>query len=235
MRTIILKIFTRPDSNYKDYIKGFDVTSVKVGNLKDPEKIKNKISQAKAIYYTEAERAAPYSPLTGEIMAIVLWDSEKGYSYMVGDEAEILNTFYEYFKGVDIFGSGYIIGWNIKRFDIPFLIKRAWYNRVPFVSLIDRNGNAIPEVIDLKEVWSLNDPENSDTIEQVHKFLTGQSVDLSKLSQSVKKASNIIDQKTAVIDFLNTYITMCKGIWDNMHWTKIRNELEEIFRGLINK
>lgn len=72
-----------------------------------------------------------------------------------GTEHEILTNAFKLITGLTKHGSK-LLGHNIKRFDIPFLCKRAFINRIEVPSALqvwDRKPWEIP-VVDTSELWS---------------------------------------------------------------------------------
>ncbi len=151
----------------------FGPASVKLGNIKDPVKIEAKIKEAEAKhrdaaekYASDLEKAEPaywagildraaLSAITGEVLAI-------GYSGQVdkiqavgGDktEATILAGFWEqYGKARKV--NRKLMGWNIKGFDIPFLVQRSYIAGVPVPStVLDPRGYLDQTFVDLSETW----------------------------------------------------------------------------------
>lgn len=119
----------------------FDPDNVKLGAMKDPEKIAAKIeverekqvkAEDKAIQ-TAIDKAA-LSPETGQILCIG-WHDDGLTTIMGGDpkaEKLMLELFWR--SVVEFRGAGYEFwGWNSAGFDLPFIVKRSW-----------RQGIAIP-------------------------------------------------------------------------------------------
>lgn len=128
----------------------FNSESVKLGNIKDPEKIKAKIVEAsvkhgeacknherlseehyKAWVEAEIDRAA-LSAITGEILAIGYkgdGSTEIDLSYK-SSEKEVIRKFWSVYD--EQYSGGYtLVGHNIFNFDLPFLVRRSWLLGVP--------------------------------------------------------------------------------------------------------
>lgn len=128
----------------------FDPSSVKTGNLKDPDKIAAKVAEAKqahaaacasikqrreqaaADYFAAFEGKAALSAITGRVLAIGIYVSE----YRQGsielwtvakdhDEASLIGDFFRVADNALNRGES-IVGHNIHGFDLPFLVRRAW-------------------------------------------------------------------------------------------------------------
>lgn len=148
----------------------FDEKAVKLGNTKDPAKVKAKIEEARTKHTQEIAdwqknsdedqkefmSKAALSPVTGQVLAIGLFVPECGGRVM-GDqmtEEVLLDDFWRYFERCRLTGTK-LIGFNSHRFDLPFLIRRSWALgvRVPSGLLVQGRfwANCF---IDLMQVWS---------------------------------------------------------------------------------
>lgn len=131
-------------------LPAFDRDSVKLGNLKDPEKIKAKVDEAEA---TWRDRLA-LSPLTGRVLAIGYMELGEEPGILVGkDESEkdMLRCFWDlWLKSKHELH----VGFNIFGFDLPYLFRRSLLNgvRVPN-GAIDRRGYWHESFCDLLNVW----------------------------------------------------------------------------------
>lgn len=137
-------IETGPSEEIAKYIAPyptFDPASVKVGNLKDEEKIAEKIQNAEKLhnqgrepyYDSETKKLLTKSYASRvEAIGINITDlNNKTENYILsGDESHILSTFWgmlTQFNGM--FLDRVICGWNIKEFDFPFIVQRSWRYR----------------------------------------------------------------------------------------------------------
>jgi hypothetical protein len=154
----------------------FDPYSVKIGNLKDPVKIEEKIESARFAHAAEkanverrlAEHATNWhercalSPVTGTIVAIgAKRDSSNEGTYISlvdeeFDERDLIQWAWNQFA--DVGGVPYI-GHNIFGFDLPFLVRRSWLLEIDVPASI-RNGRYwSPIFIDLMEQWGCGSRE----------------------------------------------------------------------------
>lgn len=91
-------------------------------NIKDPVKIAAKIEEKQKAFI---ERAA-LSPLSSTILAVGLWCDDGVKTMLHGeDEADLIRKTWDALTDHGAFTRN-VIGWNVKRFDFPFLIKRSW-------------------------------------------------------------------------------------------------------------
>ena len=123
----------------------WDPSSVKVGNLKDSEKIHEKIEQAKAAhqasvdsfmdrvvaaekaYWSDVTSKAALSALTGQVLAIG-YKSERGMRLdcVAEDKSEkvLLDWFWSTYQAMRE-SDRHLAGFNIREFDIPFMAQRS--------------------------------------------------------------------------------------------------------------
>jgi len=135
-----------------DGAEEFDWSTVKLGNIKDPEKIKAKRAEAARDY----EDKKALSPMTGEILAIGIQDPSGYHAIHGDDEKGILKQFLPWLNN-ELFQQHYVCGWNLKGFDLPFIRHRAFLHGlghiVPSV-LYDNRGYEHSCIKDLMLIWS---------------------------------------------------------------------------------
>jgi hypothetical protein len=117
-------------------IELFCEDDVKLGNLKDPKKVAEKIAQAR----DGAIEKAALSPYTGEVLIIGLleresWDKPAHLTFLEGTEKEMIRALYMKLSDYTMKGkpdftitewSGH--GHYKTRFDMDFLTVRTWIN-----------------------------------------------------------------------------------------------------------
>lgn len=161
--------------------KDFDPASVKTGNMKDEAKIRDKIEDARKKFLETQEAAnqavccaqheqfdqlksrAALSPLTGRVLAIGIGyapdkvprvQTELFYMTDLINEAEVIQDFFDLAADL-IRNKGQLCGHNIKKFDMPFLIRRAYALgvHVPETIINDLNQYRPNYFIDTMLVW----------------------------------------------------------------------------------
>ncbi len=156
----------------------FDSANVKTGNIKDAQKIIEKIEQkrrehaqeqadlqlrieeARSEYFAKFKEKAPLHAHLGQILAA-------GYSNGTntsidgsidgGDEGRILIRWWDVYDTCEQQARS-IIGFNIFGFDLPFLCRRSWLLGIPVPFDVFDRGRWHPIFIDLAEVWRLRVP-----------------------------------------------------------------------------
>ncbi len=145
------------------------------GNIKDPLKIEAAIAEKRCSWF---ERAA-LSAVTGRVAMIGFRFTEEAEAKCLSlttptDHAEkvMLSSFWSEFQDA-ITGALPIIGFNIHRFDLPFLLRRSLALGVPVPRGAQpmRNGYFPDYVIDLMKVWQMGDREATITLDRLAKFL----------------------------------------------------------------
>lgn len=172
-----LKAIYQPldESTIEGVVTGdFDPNSVKVGNLKDPGKIQEKIDQAKANHESARANAAnviaaakrqhwqefvdraALSAITGRVLAIGYLATESGATLIDdgnGDESTLLANFWSKYSKCRSAGRK-MVGHNCLTFDVPFLARRAWLLGVDVPeTLLDRLKWLDPIFVDTMSLW----------------------------------------------------------------------------------
>lgn len=138
-----------PTAELEDRIPKFEAPA----NYKDEQKIAAYITQKRLDWI---ERAA-LDATTGKILAIGILDCREDgvekISTLAGDEAEIIAAFSSIVMQSG--GSGWpLVGWNIFGFDLPFILRRSWIQRVALPEWI-RSGRYWDSCfVDAMEVWA---------------------------------------------------------------------------------
>lgn len=125
----------------------FDESSVKYGNTKDPEKRQQKLDDAKAAHaaavakhdreveaarqqhWQEVVSKAALSATTGRVLAVGYQSPRSQVLDIDEDEAAMLTRFWQQVRRCAS-ERRMMVGHNIAGFDIPFMARRSWINRV---------------------------------------------------------------------------------------------------------
>lgn len=157
-----------PEPELRPFMPEFSAPS----NYKDPFKVELYIAESRKEWISKAA----LSPLTGRVIAIGYWIQKgRDHSVMLRIEPEIpdehllLTEFWELLRTQG--GQVQIVGFNIKRFDLPFLVRRSWKLGVPVPSGLIRRRYWSDEFVDLYEEWQLGDYQASISLDNLSKFL----------------------------------------------------------------
>lgn len=137
-------------------IPPFDPSQVKLGNIKNPDLIAEKIRTAEENHASDYIKNAALDALSGRVLAIgYRIEHQHPVVLHVSNEKDILVAFWHMLDSFE--RKPQMIGFNVKPFDLPFLIKRSWKHRVtvPYWIRSGRYWNDL--IVDLREVWQLGD------------------------------------------------------------------------------
>lgn len=152
-RTIALDIETGPlPVQAREFLRPTR-DSIKLGNAKDPVKVEAIIAEAMADF--EAGTKAALDAMSGEVLLVGIMDVATGEVIQLhGNEPETIAHAFEYLIHAHL-----VVGHNIAAFDLPFLIRRAWFHdmRVPSraIELVEhfRHG----DLFDTMREWGCGD------------------------------------------------------------------------------
>lgn len=133
MSAIVFDIETGPRP-WEEIEQYWDESSVKLGQLKDPAKIQEKIE----IERVEFLEKAALSPITGKVLAIGYRRADK---YLIDDRPEALQLKQFWQNAAKALGDRTtMVGHNIYGFDLPFLVRRSWVLGIPVpAGMIDKD------------------------------------------------------------------------------------------------
>jgi cell wall-associated NlpC family hydrolase len=174
-----------------DLMPDFDETEVKTGNLKDEAKIKEKITAAREAHERGWFEKAALSPVTGRVLCVgvvlpigevtvIGEDAGVEEADIVSDAMAWIDTIVHNIGG-DVTSSKFVIGHNIKGFDLPFLIRRAWALGVPVPRdlLMGRYWSDV--VIDTMERWGCGIHQERISLDSLARFFgVGQKSECGK-------------------------------------------------------
>jgi predicted PolB exonuclease-like 3'-5' exonuclease len=193
--TIIFDIETGPLPASELVIPPFDPSQVKLGNVKNPDLIAEKIQKAEENHAADYIRNAALDAISGQVLCIgyriehdqpaVLCSDADGEAAMLRQWWAALNDFQRQPK---------LVGFNIKAFDLPFLIRRSWRHRLtpPYWLRQGRYWNDL--IVDLREVWQLGDSRAHGSLSAISRHLglgekAGNGADFSNLWQTDREAA----------------------------------------------
>ncbi len=130
----------------------WDESAVKLGNLRDPFKVAEKLLEARTAFF---ERAA-LDPITGRVLAIGMQIPLCGWDLCgLDDERDLLVHFWWQVEAA-IASRLPIVGWNVHDFDLPFLIGRSRILGVNVPAGLRHGRYWSDLVVDLMKVWTLD-------------------------------------------------------------------------------
>jgi DNA polymerase elongation subunit (family B) len=176
-------------------IPAFNPADVKLGNTRDPDKIAERIRQAEENHVSDYIKNAALDAMSGQVLCIgyrlerdepaILSSDADGEAAMLRQWWELLNTWERQPR---------LIGFNVKSFDLPFLIKRSWKHRitVPYWIRHGRYWNDL--IVDLREVWQLGDNRAHGSLGAISRHLglgekSGSGADFANLWKTNRQAA----------------------------------------------
>lgn len=193
--TIIFDIETGPLPASELVIPPFDPSAVKLGNIKNPDLIAEKIQKAEESHAADYIKNAALDAISGQVLCIgyriehdqpaVLCADADGEAAMLRQWWAALNDFQRQPR---------IIGFNIKAFDLPFLIRRSWRHRLTPPSWLRQGRYWNDLIVDLREVWQLGDSRAHGSLGAISRHLglgekAGNGADFSALWQTDRQAA----------------------------------------------
>ena len=194
----------------------FDESEVKVGNIKDLEKIAIKVSDSRVSYERSWLKNSALRPETGHVLAIGLLATRKEDPPLFlhvhqTSEADVLLSFWDFLVSTQEATGQHFIGFAIFHFDLPFLIIRSRILgvQVPINLRVGRYFNAT-RFVDLQEEWlcgrSRNDTKCS--LDYVAKAL-----EVGEKSGSGDKFESLYSaDEGAALAYLENDLNLAKGI-----------------------
>lgn len=183
-----------PEAEILPLMPEFKPDEVKVGNIKDPDKISAKIAEARDTQKREFIDRAALNPMTAQVLAIGVMDCATGDTIVSADsEAKIISGFW---RSITREG-GYImpiIGFNVCLFDLPMLVKRSWRWNIPVPLSLRRGRYWSDAVLDLRDTWQMGDRQCHGSLDTISQFLgvgkkTGNGKDFAALLETDRAAA----------------------------------------------
>jgi hypothetical protein len=157
IKTNIFDIETSPRTDLViEFTKPFKRSDVKLGNIKDPEKVAAKMETAEADYWHKANDKCQLNPFTSEICAIgVHIDGAPDVALLDGSEIQILSKFWSLVAAHNSERWAYYTGSNNKSaFDPRHIICRSWVNGVSVPEgMVSEQGYLSRCFVDLAQVF----------------------------------------------------------------------------------
>jgi hypothetical protein len=169
MNKLVIDIETGalPEPILRGLCPAFNPDEVKLGNTKDPDKVAAKIAEAEASHFTDFSAKAALDARYGQVLAFGFMNFT-AETFSVGEqilheapitESQVVEFGLELIA--DTLTTKFVVGFNIKAFDLPFLIRRAWHHgvKVPKGIFTTWKGRVQwhDNFIDLRDVWQLGD------------------------------------------------------------------------------
>jgi len=144
--TIIFDIETiaLPEAEIRASLPPFNPDKVTLGNASKPETVERIIETARETYGDDIVKRGALDPrygrvaIAGMLTACVGEDDGKCSQHYQDDECALLECVWNELCAT----TADIIGFNIKLFDLPFLVKRSWIHSIPVPYSVFNPGRA---------------------------------------------------------------------------------------------
>lgn len=212
MSTLVFDIETGPlpEEEIRKQMPAFDPEAVKMGNIKDPEKRAQKLAEAKENYYVDAYRKAALNAWSGQVLAIGYCYLDKMDDVIVleGDEASIIDDFARVLRPVQ-----YVVGFNSKGFDLPFLARRAMKHRCIHLDEYLPDGRFYNSgYIDLMEKWQCGNRTEFISLDRMANFLGVETKDWLVSGKDFYKFFEDPETHHIAIEYLETDVRVTAKI-----------------------
>jgi len=206
MNKLIIDIETGalPESILRGLCPPFNPDEVKLGNTKDPEKVAAKVAEAEINHFTDFSAKAALDARYGQVLAFGFMNFT-AETFSVGEqilheapatEAQVVEFGLELIA--DALTTKFVVGFNIKSFDLPFMVRRAWHHgiKVPKGIFTTWKGRVQwhDNFIDLRDVWQLGDRMSHGNLDSICQHLgagmkSGSGANFASLFASDREAA----------------------------------------------
>jgi hypothetical protein len=196
----------------------FDEKEVRVGNLKDSDKIASKIGDRRRNHEKNWLEDSALRPETGHVLAIGLLptrgENPQALIFHVqelGSEKEVLLSFWDFLESTQKSTGQAFTGFAIFHFDLPFLIIRSRILGVPVpINLkVGRYFN-LTRFCDLQEEWLCGRSRNDTRCSLAY---VSKALDVGEKTQDGKEFENLYTlDTTAALDYLRHDLDLARGV-----------------------
>jgi hypothetical protein len=200
----------------------FVESDVKLGNRKDPDVVQKYIEEQRAKHVEQWISRAALSPLTGQVIAIGwLKDSGSSSIMMEGefDERTMIKAFFALYRSQ--YGARWV-GFNIARFDLPFLVRRAWTYGLEVPPIFSGRYPASC-FVDLMQLWQCGDSKEFISLARLARYLGIQG----KSSDGSAFAALKYENPEEAIAYLRRDLELTKEIADKIGLPKQKERFSD--------
>jgi hypothetical protein len=171
-----IETYSQDEAAILPLLPPFDRDNVKVGNY-GSEKALEKIKKAEADHREDWLAKAALNPVTGRVV-VFGWMVDEGHGSIVdlvgGNEVKLLTDAWQILAD-ELRSGGEVVGFNIKSFDLPFMIKRSWILKVcipPDIRYKYKGRSYWHEsIIDLRDEWTFGERYGEGKLEDIARWM----------------------------------------------------------------
>jgi len=158
-----------PEDQIRSIIPSFNPDKVALGNRSKPETVAAHIEECRANHGNDIVEKAALSPIYGQIAIAGFYDATSGETrqFSLADNTEKLVIAEALSEIVSAVNTHVVAGWNVKAFDMAFLVKRAWILEVEVPrAVFDSCNPRYPwsrGIVDMMEVFQCGNYKDSFT------------------------------------------------------------------------
>jgi len=163
-----------PEEDIIRVAKPFEPESVKTGNTKDLKLISDKVEAARQNHFLALKKKAALHAQYSEVVAIGITDGTniEMHDAKEAKEAEMIKWFWQ--EARKHYHNGFFLaGHNIKNFDLPYLVRRSFFHRIPLPEeLMPARGRFWGRWwLDTMEAWAMGDPQARIGLDSLSKLI----------------------------------------------------------------
>ncbi len=213
--------YSQDEASILPLLPPFDRDNVKVGNY-GAEKALEKIKKAEEDHKSNWLAKAALNPVTGRVV-VFGWSVDEGHGSIVdpvgGNEVKLLTDAWQILAD-ELRSGGEVVGFNIKSFDLPFMIKRSWILKVcvpPDIRYKYKGRSYWHEsIIDLRDEWTFGERYGEGKLEDIARWMGIQPV----ASESDQLVASIDMQEIQEMAFENAIECLKAKNKIDLHYTK---------------
>lgn len=192
----------RPEAELRPMMPEFSAPS----NYKDPAKIAEVITEKQNEWLERAALCAT----TGVVLAIGTRQGGENRIFATGDERLDLEAFWKVVTDCARTGT-VMVGFNIARFDIPFLMRRSWFLGVQVPAGVIANGRYLNQYVfqDLYEEWQCGDRGETISLKRLSEFL---GVGTKDKDGALSFAEKFVTDRKAAMAYLENDLVLTEAV-----------------------
>lgn len=188
----------------------FDPAKVKMGNVKDPVKVRQRLEEAEASHFADFCADAALDAGKSRLLAVGIHRANAEIIWNRHDESEwaLIRGIWDRFSDESV-----VIGFNILGFDLPYLVRRSWLLGVPIPKACRNGGRFSSGFVDIMKEWQCqNYREEFVSLDRLARMFgvgekTGSGADFHKLAKS---------DPAAATEYLLNDLKLTKAIAERM-------------------